>query len=145
MTEHRYWIGVASTDHVDAAVEKSVFGFGPGHHADADRPAKGDWIAYYSPTTGGDDGEPVRRITAVARLEDEASQEGDADGDAPTWTRKAHYYHHDTADIYDLLPRFSFIKDQAHWGVHFHRSLLEVTKDDMAAIAHATGVKHKLD
>jgi hypothetical protein len=44
----RYWIGVASKEHVLVAVKGGFAQFGHGRLAPAKRPAKGDWIIYYS-------------------------------------------------------------------------------------------------
>jgi hypothetical protein len=45
----RYWIGVASRQHVLTAVNGGFAQFGHGKPGPAKRPAKGDWITYYSP------------------------------------------------------------------------------------------------
>ena len=140
MTDRRYWIVTAVTAHVTPAVEAGLASFGPDKESEASRPSKGDWLAYYSPTPAMDDETEVRRITAVAQIEDETPERREMPDDGVSLSRAATYHHERTADIYDLLDAFSFVKDRSHWGVHFHRSLLEIDKSDMLAIARATGV-----
>ena len=140
MTDRRYWIVTAVTAHVDPAVSSGVASFGPDKESEASRPDKGDWLAYYSPSPAMDDDEEVRRITAVCQIEDDTPERREMPDDGVSWTRAATFHHESTADIYDLLDDFTFVKDRSHWGVHFHRSLLEVEKSDMLATARATGV-----
>lgn len=140
MTTRKYWIGVASMKHVEAAVKAGVFAMGPEKENAAARPAKGDWFAYYTPAEGMERDEAIREITAIGQIEDDEPDMRDMPDDGQSYSRRATYHGEGTADIYDLLDDFSFIKDKAHWGVHFHRSLLEVTKDDMLAIARKLNV-----
>ena len=140
MTDRRYWIVTAVTAHVDPAVSSGVASFGPDKKVEASRPSKGDWLAYYAPTKEMDGDEAVRRIVAVCQIEDESPKRRDMPDGGTSWTLTATYHHESTADIYDLLDDFTFVKDRSHWGVHFHRSLLEIEKSDMLAIARATGV-----
>ena len=140
MSDRRYWIIVAVTSHVTPAVKAGFASFGPDNQSVADRPAPGDWVATYSPSDEMNGETEVRRITSVAQIEDDTAELRDMPDDGQSWTRLATYHHDRTADIYDLLDDFSFVKDRSHWGVHFHRSILEIEKSDMLAIARATGV-----
>ncbi|MBJ3763229.1 EVE domain-containing protein [Maribius pontilimi] len=140
MTDRRYWIAVASQRHVEAAVKSGLMVFGPGRDSEASRPAKGDWIAYYAPGETMDNDSPLRRFTAMAQIDDTAPESREISDGGRAMSRKATYYGDASADVYDLLDDFSFVQDKSHWGVHFHRSLFEVTKDDMLAIARKMGV-----
>ena len=140
MPDRRYWIVTAVTAHVTPAVEAGLASFGPDRESEASRPAKGDWLAYYSPSSEMESDDEVRRITALCQIDDDTPERREMPDDGTSWSRKASYHHERTADIYDLLDDFSFVKDRSHWGVHFHRSLLEIGKSDVLAIARATGV-----
>jgi len=140
MTERQYWISVASEELQDEAVESGQVVFGPGRDGAAARPARGDWVANYAPAETMDRDTPVRRFVAMARIDDDTPESRPVSDGGQAMSRRATYHHDRDADIYDLLDAFSFVTDRSHWGVHFHRSLFEVTKDDMLAIARAMGV-----
>ena len=61
----RYWIGVASSDHVARGVEGGFCQLCHGKAAPLRRMSAGDWIAYYSPRTAMKGGETVQAFTAL--------------------------------------------------------------------------------
>jgi len=64
----RYWIGVASRDHVLRGVEGGFCQLGHGKAAPLKRLSPGDWIACYSPRTSLEGGQPVRAFTAIGKI-----------------------------------------------------------------------------
>ncbi len=68
MSDPCYWIGVASRDHVLKGVAGGFCQLGHGKAAPVKRLAPGDWIAYYSPRTAYEGGEPVQAFTAIGRI-----------------------------------------------------------------------------
>ncbi len=61
----RYWVGVASRDHVLLGVAGGFCQVCHGKQAPLARMKQGDWILYYSPKTGMNSGEKVQAFTAV--------------------------------------------------------------------------------
>jgi hypothetical protein len=64
----RYWIGVASREHVLGAVKGGFAQFGHGKPAPAKRPATGDWIIYYSARAKFGEPTPCQRFVAIGKF-----------------------------------------------------------------------------
>ena len=67
----RYWVGVASRDHVLLGVAGGFCQVCHGKQAPLARMKQGDWILYYSPKTGMNSGEKVQAFTAVGQIVDD--------------------------------------------------------------------------
>ncbi len=137
----RCWIGVAAARHVRIAVENGFAMFAHGRHSAALRTQPGDWVAYYSPREGMNEGAEVRAFTAIGRIlpGEPHEQQMTAAGDMG-WQRNAEWLRAEIADIYPLLDRFSFVRDRGHWGMYFRKSLFSIERGDFALIAAAMGV-----
>lgn len=139
----RYWIGVASSSHVEKGVAGGFAQLGHGKAAPVQRLGVGDWIAYYSPTTALDGGEPVRAFTAIGEIAPgETYQVTLAAGFEPhrrdvVYRKSAH-----SAPIAPLLERLEFTRGRdRHWGMTFRRSAFEISRGDFGRIAEAMGVE----
>jgi hypothetical protein len=139
----RYWIGVASGDHVEKGIDGGFAQLGHGKLAPIRRLSPGDWIAYYSPQTALKGGEPMRAFTAIGRVEPgDVCQVEQAPGFRPHRRNVAFRKSARPADIAPLLETLSFTRGEGRrWGMAFRRSVLEVSGEDFAKIAHAMGVK----
>ena len=137
----RCWIGVAAASHVRVGRAEGFVMFAHGKHSAVKRTQPGDWFAYYSPTEtlGGKDA--VRRFTAIGTIAAGDPQPNAMMGaDIEAWMRRADYREAQEADIYPLLPQFSFVTDPSHWGMYFRKSLFAVDAADFSHIAEAMGV-----
>ena len=134
------WIGVVATRHVRIAVANGFAMFAHGKLSAARSTRPGDWVAYYSPREGIDDGDTVRAFTAIGQIlpGEPVQRQMGASGDSG-WQRQARWLDASDADIYPLLDRFSFVRDRSHWGMYFRKSLFEVEQADFAIIAEAMG------
>jgi hypothetical protein len=137
----RYWIGVAAAAHVRKGVEGGFAMFAHGRHEAARRVAPGDWVAYYSPREGMNEGAEVRAFTAIGQALDGAPREREMLPGTTGWYRPVRWLQGRPTDIYPLLDRFSFVRDRSHWGMYFRKSLFEVARGDFALIAGAMGVE----
>ena len=68
MTETKYWIGVASRDHVLGGVAGGFCQLNHGKAGPISRLKPGDWIVYYSPRETMGSGEPVQAFTAIGKI-----------------------------------------------------------------------------
>ena len=64
----KYWVGVASLDHVKAGVAGGFCQLGHGKHSAVARLSPGDRIVYYSPKTEMGAGDPVQSFTAIGEV-----------------------------------------------------------------------------
>ena len=136
----QYWIGVAAGNHVAIGVKDGFAMFAHGRHEAARRVQPGDWVAYYSPREGMNEGAELRAFTAIGQaLPGDAAERQMLPG-VTGWYRRMQWLDATPADIYPLLDKLSFVKDRQHWGVYFRKSLFKVDGGDFALIADAMGV-----
>jgi hypothetical protein len=63
----RYWILVASRDHVQTGVEEGICQASHGKEAPLKRMGEGDWVVFYSPKESYDGVEKCRKFTAIGK------------------------------------------------------------------------------
>jgi hypothetical protein len=136
----RHWIGVASRDHVIRGVAGGFCQLGHGKAGPVKRLAPGDWIAYYSPRTALDGGEPVQAFTAIGQIRPGEPYEADVEGFRPI-RRDVEYLKASEAPIRPLLERLSFTRAAPSWGYAFRRGSFAVSAGDFLEIAEAMGVR----
>jgi hypothetical protein len=132
----RYWIGVASRDHVLRGVAGGFAQLSHGKAAPLRRFDPGDWIVYYSPRETHPDGPPCQAFTALGRVSGELYQ-GDMGGGFQPSRVDVEFAGVTEAPIRPLLGRLGFIRDPARWGLPFRSGLLEVSAADFHEIARA--------
>ena len=140
----RYWIGVASRDHVMKGVAGGFCQLGHGKSAPVKRLAPGDWIAYYSPRSTFEGGEPVQAFTAIGRIKAGEPYEADVGGGFHPVRRDVDYRKAAQAPIRPLLDRLSFTGSRQSWGYAFRRGSFTVTVEDFLTIAEAMGVREDI-
>jgi hypothetical protein len=139
----RYWIEVASRDHVRAGIEGGFCQLCHGKVGPMSRIKPGDGIVYYSPRTAMRAGEPVQGFTAIGTVKPGDPYGFDMGGGfVPTRRDVAFAEAHD-APIRPLLDRLSFTKGRKSWGQAFRYGILEITPEDFALIAEAMGAAGK--
>ncbi len=131
------WVGVASREHVTAAVEGGFCQLSHGKEAPLRKLQAGDHIVYYAPREKMRSGDPVQGFVALGEVEPgEPYQAGAAGGFRPF--RKAVRYHEgDEAPIRSLLPKLSFTRGRDSWGQAFRRGLFQIEAHDLQVIAAA--------
>ena len=137
----RYWIGVASREHVQRGVAEGFAQVCHGRQGPLKCMSGGDWIIYYSPTVhfGGKD--PCRSFTAIGRLKSDDSYTFAMSEDFVPWRRNVSFISSLEAPIIPLLEKLSFIKDKQKWGFPFRRGCFEIPQDDFKVIAKAMGIE----
>jgi hypothetical protein len=133
----KYWVGVASEDHVKAAVAGGFVQLGHGKMAPVRRLQPGDLIAFYSPRAQMQAGLLVRKFTAIGRV---ARREPYLYAQSSTFEpmrRDVAWFMAQATPVEPLLGKLSFIPSREHWGLAFRRGLIEVTEQDMRIMANA--------
>jgi MarR family transcriptional regulator for hemolysin len=131
----RFWIGVASRDHVNIGVKGGFIQLNHGKKAAVRRLKAGDGVIMYSPRTAYPDGEPLQAFTAIGTV-----VTGDVYQVEVTPAFKPHrvdlqFVPSKEAQIKPLVERLSFIKNKSHWGAAFRFGHVEVSGSDFALIA----------
>jgi hypothetical protein len=132
-----FWIGVASADHVLAAVAGGFVQLGHGKSAPVRRLQPGDLLAFYSPRSEPRAGVRMQSFTAIGKIGDgEPYLYPQTPSFSPT-RRDVFYLEAQAAPIEPLLGELSFIHPGANWGFAFRRGLIQVSERDMRVTANA--------
>jgi len=136
----RYWIGVASKDHVMRGVEGGFCQLCHGKAQPLKATRAGDGIVYYSPRTGMRSGETIQTFTAIGRIEVGVAYPFDMGGGFVPHRKNVAFLPAHDAPIQPLLQRLSFTKGKKSWGYALRRGVIEITAEDYALIVQAMGV-----
>lgn len=145
MHERRYWIGVVSRDHVENAVAHGFVQLNHGKAAPLERMQPGDGFAFYSPRESYPEGATLQAFTAIGSVADTPIYEATMPELGKIFRRDVAFLDATPAPIRPLVPRLTFIRSKAHWGVAFRYGLVRVPRDDFATIAAAMGRNPDVD
>ena len=135
-----FWVGVASREHVLAAVRGGFCQLNHGKEAPLKRLRPGDRLLYYSPRDQMRGGETVQAFTAIGEvLEGEPRQVCQSEGFRP-FRRDVRYLDAREALIRPLLARLSFARSGPAWGQVLRRGTFRIERDDYLTIARAMQV-----
>ena len=136
----RYWIGVASRDHIMNGVQGGFCQLGHGKKNALTKMQTDDWIIYYSPRQTLElDSEIVQAFTAIGQILHQEMYQADM-GDFKPWRRDVAFLKTvQDAPIRALIDKLEFIKDPKRWGYPFFRGHLEISTIDFALIASEMG------
>jgi hypothetical protein len=135
----RFWLGVASRDHVEVGVRGGFAQLNHGARTPLLRMRAGDGLVYYSPRTSYLAGEPLRAFTALGVvLTGEAYQVDMGDGFTP-FRLDVRYLDVQPAAVQPLVDELTFVRSKTNWGATFRFGSLQVPAVDFARIARALG------
>ena len=133
----KYWIAVASADHLARGKLGGFMQVNHGKAAPLKRIKKGDIVAYYSPlkTYGGT--EKLRAFTGLGRITSETPYQGDMGKGFKPFRHDVAWQETHDAPISLLLEQLEFTKGKTNWGYQFRFGLFEISKKDLQIIATA--------
>jgi len=135
-----YWVGVASREHVLAAVRGGFCQLNHGKEAPLRRLKPGDRLLYYSPRAGMHEGEQIQAFTAIGEvLAGEPKRVTSFPGFLP-YRRDIRYFVGREAPIRPLLPHLRFSRGKVSWGAVLRRGTFQIEPEDYLLIAHAMGI-----
>lgn len=139
--ETKYWIGVASFDHVRKGVEGGFSQLCHGKEKPLKRMKKGDWIIYYSPKKSLNGNEPVRAFTAIGKVKDERIYTFQMSENFIPFRRDVDFYQEAKfVPIHDILDELEFIENKSKYGYKFRFGHFEISKHDFLLIAQKMGL-----
>ena len=136
----RYWVGVASHEHVKAGVTGGFAQVCHGKCSPLKKMNPGDWIVYYSPVEIFESNIACRKFTAMGKVDNREPYEVSMYEDFTPWRRDVAFVPVTPVAIHALLHILSFITNKVHWGMIFRRGCFEIPKHDFQQIADAMGV-----
>lgn len=136
---NRYWIGVASREHVKSGVEQGIAQVCHGKAYPLNQMKEGDWLVYYSPVIKFGGKEPCQSFTAIGEVKKGTPYLFKMSEDFIPWRRDVAFYPAYDVPIKPLLDRLSFITDKTRWGYPFRRGCFEIARHDFITIAKEMG------
>ena len=133
--QSKYWIVVASRDHVRKGVEEGFCQANHGKEAPLRRMKKGDWVAFYSPKERFGGADKCRRFTAIGRISDDQVYQGQMGQDFSPFRRNVEFLPSSEVPIEPLILQFSFIRSKKSWGYVFKFGLIQIPRPDFLLIA----------
>ncbi|MGC1879224.1 MAG: EVE domain-containing protein [Rhabdochlamydiaceae bacterium] len=136
----RYWIGVASHEHVQRGVKGGFAQVCHGKIGTLKYMSERDWIIYYSPTFSFGGKDACRCFTAIGTIDNGEPYTFEMSENFIPWRRNVTFLKSKQVPIEPLLEELSFIKDKKKWGFPFRRGSFEIPYKDFELIAKRMGV-----
>jgi predicted RNA-binding protein len=137
----RYWIVVASKDHVEKGKALGIVQANHGKAAPVKRMKPGDMIVFYSPKLHFQGKEPYKKFTAVSRVKEGEVYQGDMGAGFFPYRRDVEFLPCEEADIQPLIEKMTFIRNKKSWGFVFRFGFLEIPKEDFETISKEMKIK----
>ena len=131
----KYWIIVASKDHVQRGLAGGFIQANHGKPAPLRRMQTGDWVIFYSPKLEYDKPEKCQCFTAIVRVVDDEVYQQDMGNEFVPFRRKVQFLPSKDVSILPLIDELIFIKDKTHWGAPFRFGILQIPEEDFQLIA----------
>lgn len=131
----RFWIGVASLDHVQRGVAGGFCQLCHGKSQPLRRMSVGDWIVYYSPKMVFGQVQACQQFTAIGEVTGADAYEFKMASDFIPYRRDIQFYDSHSVAIHPLLGFLSFIKNAKLWGQAFRYGHFAISQPDFALIA----------
>ena len=131
----KYWIIVASKDHVQRGLAGGFIQANHGKAAPLKRMQTGDWVIFYSPKLEYDRPEKCQCFMAIVRVVDDEVYQQDMGNDFIPFRRKVQFLPSKDVSILPLIDELTFIKDKTHWGAPFRFGMLQIPQEDFQLIA----------
>ena len=134
-TKKRFWVLVASKDHVMHGVWLGIAQAGQGKRSGISRMHTGDMVIYYSPKVRYEGDEVLHAFTAIGEIADEEVFPVEETPDFKPFRRKVQYTMTGEIGIALLIPDLTFIRNKRSWGYLFRSGIFEIGKDDFDRIS----------
>ncbi len=141
MNETRYWVIVASKNHVQNGVRFGIAQANHGKAAPLKRMQVGDGILYYSPKVEFEGSEKLQAFTAIGQVTGNEVYQFDMGGGFIPYRRDVKYFECQDAPIQELIPALTFIENKQSWGYHFRFGFFEIPKTDFDLIASQMAIE----
>ncbi len=140
----KFYIIVASQDHVEAGVEKGFAQAGHGKKTNLDKLKKDDWIIYYSSKDKYENGKAYQKFTAAGQVTDDEPYQVKVNEDFQPWRRNIRFYEVNALEIRPLLDNLHFIKNKDKWGMYLMSGFFEINEADFKRISEPMLIHKKV-
>ncbi len=130
----KYWIAVASKDHIKRGAEGGFMQAGHGKLAPLKRMKPGDWVIFYSPKETMEGDQKCQAFTAIGQTSDEEIYQIKISEDFIPYRRNVKFLKSHDASILSLIDNLDFIKNKKSWGFPFRTGFFEIGEEDFVKI-----------
>lgn len=133
--EPKYWVIVASKDHVLSGITE---GFAQACHGKASplkRMKKDDFVIYYSGKQTFGKTDKCQEFTAIGQVKDDGVYQVRVNEDFCPSRRNIDFFESENVSILPLINDLEFILTKKSWGAPFRFGFLEIPKNDFRLIS----------
>jgi hypothetical protein len=141
MIMNRYWIIVASKDHVQRGIYDGIAQACHGKATPLKRMKAGDYVIFYSGKEQFGSPEKCQRFTAVGKIKDEEVYQFQMTADFCPYRRNVDFFPAQEVSILHLINDLEFIENKKSWGYPFRWGFLEISKHDFDLISSQMFIK----
>ena len=132
----KFWIGVASRDHVQLGVAGGFCQLCHGKERPLKKMGTGDWIIYYSSKEKFSAAMPCQQFTAIGEVVGDSAYPYQMSPGFVAHRRDIQFMNCLPVDIRPLIDQLSFIHNKTQWGYAFRFGHLQISPDDFQLIAN---------
>jgi len=133
--EPKYWIIVASKDHVKNGISTAIAQACHGKSSPLKRMKKGDYLIYYSGKQTMGNGEKCQQFTALGKVMDDEVYQLQVSADFCPSRRNIEFLDTKDLSIIPLIESLDFILNKKSWGYPFRFGFFEINKHDFDLIS----------
>lgn len=134
-TEPKYWIIVASKDHVKNGIAAGIAQACHGKVSPLKRMKPNDLVIYYSGKQSFGKADKCQEFTAIGRVKNEDIYQVQLTEDFCPSRRNIEFFEHKDISILPLINDLQFIPNKQSWGYPFRFGILEISKNDFDLIS----------
>ncbi|WP_130736027.1 EVE domain-containing protein [Flavobacterium sp. J27] len=131
----KYWISVASKDHVKTGIKAGIAQACHGKAAPLKRMKKGDFIIYYSGKQSFGKPEKCQEFTAIGKVIDNEVYSFQTTTDFCPSRRNIAFLESKDISILPLIDELNFIQNKKSWGYPFRFGFFEINQHDFDLIS----------
>lgn len=130
----KYWVVVASKDHVMRGVAGEFMQANHGKEAPLKRMKSGDWVIFYSPKQVLEETEKCQAFTAIGQVSDDKIYQHAMTETFVPFRRNVTFYTCHEVSILPLIDDLDFIQNKKSWGYAFRFGFFEIGEKDFKLI-----------
>lgn len=131
----KYWIVVASKDHVSSGISQGIAQACHGKSAPLKRMKAGDFVIYYSGKQTMGKPDKCQEFTAIGQVKDDEVYPFQMTADVCASRRDITFFEHRDISILPLIDDLQFIPNKQSWGYPFRFGILEINQHDFDIIS----------
>lgn len=139
----KYWIVVASKDHVKNGIAEGIAQAGHGKSSPLKRMHPGDFIIYYSSKLTFGELDKCQEFTAIGKIKDKEIYEVQLSPDFSAFRRDVDFFPHHDISILPLIDQLEFIQNKKSWGYPFRAGSFEINQHDFDLLSNLMLIKNK--